>query len=523
MDNFRALNRYGNYLVSHFDRALDTNSESKVLVNPVVSEVAAWYEKIRNAMDYREDDVILRAAIERILKRRLIWGENGEKMAEPLVRELVWARYFPEASVPESLIDKIAKTITLYFSLRDLIASKHKVNRSKLDEFILQILSSEIEDILSPSKDKEVITNFMFQLFKDKVAIADEDEETKDAQVFIAVRRTFAKQDLPLLRYHLFKQLFGKINEENKDTIAENFLKGYKKIESELNYPLAANIYTYVKRETIPFFILSDVLKKNRGKNHDLVENRESFKLAIINECTSQYRKIRSKVQTAIIRGVIFILVTKAIFALAVEGTFENFFYGYIMWDSIALNTAFPPILMVLAGLLISTPNKENSEKIFERTENILFHPEKISSIALRKYSKKNNSFMYSLFMLLWFAALVLSIAAINYVLNLLHFTIISRVIFVFFLAIVSFISYRIHQTAHMYTISDDKQNLPSVLFDFFFMPFIHFGRQLTENISKVNIVLFFFDMFIETPFKVIFAFFEDWFLFLRTQREKLG
>jgi hypothetical protein len=77
--------------------------------------------------------------------------------------------------------------------------------------------------------------------------------------------------------------------------------------------------------------------------------------------------------------------------------------------------------------------------------------------------------------------------------------------------------------TAHMYTISDDKQSLASVLFDFLFMPFIHLGRQLTENISRINIILFFFDMFIETPFKVIFAFFEQWFLFLRTQREKLG
>ena len=178
---------------------------------------------------------------------------------------------------------------------------------------------------------------------------------------------------------------------------------------------------------------------------------------------------------------------------------------------------------MVLAGLLINTPNKANSEKIYDRIESILFHHEKITSKVFRKNSKKSNSTMYGLFMLLWFMALLLFISGINYVLTLLGFTIISRVIFIFFLAIVSFISYRIHQTAHMYTISDDKQNIPSVLFDFLFMPFIHLGRQLTENISKINILLFVFDMFIETPFKVIFGFFEQWFLFLRTQREKLG
>lgn len=523
MDNKLHLNRFTNYLIRHFDEAIIKTSDPKISVNPVVSEVATWYEKIRNAMDYREDDVILRASIERILKRRLMLGGRKDVIAEPLVRELVWARYFPDSSVPESLVDKISKTIDLHFSLEEAIRSKHKVNRTKLSEFILELLSSEIENILSPSKDKEVIINFMFQLYREKIQIVDDTEETRDAQVFIAVRRTFGKQDLPILRYHLFKQLFGVLNTENKDKIAENFMKGYKQIEFQLTYPLASQIYTFMKKETIPFFIMWDVFKKNRGHNMDLLENKENFKLAIITECTAQYKRIKTKVHTAIIRGVIFILITKAVFALAIEGTFEKYYYGRVLWNSIALNTLIPPILMVFAGLLIHTPNKTNSNKIYERIDNVLFNPEKVNSANFRRYSKKNNSVLYGMFMLLWFTALVLFIAAINYVLHLLEFTIISRGIFIFFLSIVSFISYRIYQTAHMYTINDNKQDLFSVLFDFLFMPFIHFGRQLTENISKINIILFFFDLFIETPFKVIFAFFEEWFLFLKTQREKLG
>lgn len=523
MNPLRHLNKYANYLITQFDKELATSSETKVSVNPVVSEVATWYEKIRNAMDYREDDVILRAAIERIIRRRLMLGGNGDSVAEPLVRELVWARYFPDASVPESLIYKISQTIDLYFSLEKLIKTKHKVNKQKLNDFILDILSSEIENVLSPGKDKEIVINFLFQIYQNKITIVDDDEETRDAQVFIAIRRTFGKQDLPLLKYHLFKQLFGTVKEETTDKIAENFLTGYKKIDFQLTYPLASQIYTFIKKETIPLFILQDVFKKNRGSNQELVENEQKFKLAIINECTSQYRKIHATVSRAIIRGVIFILITKALFALGVEGTFEKYFYGRIYWNSITLNTLFPPVLMVFAGLLISTPNKENSEKIYDRIENVLFHSDKVISKTFRRHSKKTNSSMYSFFILLWFLALLLFISAINYILTLLGFTIISRAIFIFFLAIVSFISYRIHLTAHMYTISDDKQNLSSVLFDFLFMPFIHLGRQLTENISKINILLFFFDMFIETPFKVIFAFFEQWFLFLRTQREKLG
>src|SRR5215207_6144137 len=62
--------------------------ERKISVNPIVSKFASWYERLRNAMEFREDEVILRATIERILKRRLLLGGNAKTAAEPLVREL---------------------------------------------------------------------------------------------------------------------------------------------------------------------------------------------------------------------------------------------------------------------------------------------------------------------------------------------------------------------------------------------------------------------------------------------------
>ena len=37
----------------------------------------------------------------------------------------------------------------------------------------------------------------------------------------------------------------------------------------------------------------------------------------------------------------------------------------------------------------------------------------------------------------------------------------------------------------------------------------------LTEGISQINILLFLFDFIIETPFKGLFAFFDQWFVYL--------
>ncbi len=525
MANIKIPTPYAHYLISEFDRQEEKDNDKKISVNPVVSEVATWYEKLRNAMDYREDDVILRAAIERILKRRILLGGTGTSISEPLVRELIWARYFPDETVPESIVQKVENIINLHSSLSEKIEQAHSgFSKAELNTWIMQLMSSEIEHLLSPNREKQLLINFMYQVFRNNVSLLDDTEQTRDAQVFIAVRRAFAKEDQALLRYHLFTQLFGQLAPHNLDHIAQNFLKGKKEIEHQLTYFLKDRIYTFIKKQTVPFFILEDILGTHKGKNLELMTNEEQFKLAILNSCAFRYKDIRAKVNRAIIRGVIFLLITKAIFGLAVEGSFESFFYGRVQWKSIAINIAFPPILMIIVGALIKTPDRENSIKILDKINKIIFETHNMgNTLILRKNSNHTSPLLNAIFVTLWLLAIVLSVSAIVYVLTALDFSPISQLVFLFFLAIVSFIAFRVNQTAHMYTISDDKQSLKSLAFDFFFMPFIHLGRQLTENISKINIILFVFDLIIETPFKEIFSFFEQWFLFLRTQREKLG
>ncbi len=342
--------------------------------------------------------------------------------------------------------------------------------------------------------------------------------------MFLAVRRTFAHQDLPLLRYHLFIQIFGDLSESNLEQVSEKFIEASKQIEYQLNYPLNDRFTGFFKNESIPFYILEVVLKANRGKNRDVVGDPEAFKGSVISTCTKKYDNIKAKVSRAIVRGVIFILVTKTLFGLGVEASVENLIYGQVYWSSIALNTLFPPLLMIVAALFIKTPDRENSIRIWDKIKTILYQGNaNWQPLILKKNTTNVDPVMNFIFLTLWVSALVLSLGSIIYILTLLHFKFISQGIFIFFLMIVSFICFRINQTAHLYTVTTDKHSFGSVLFDFFFVPVIQAGRRLTENISKINVFLFFFDLFIETPFKVIFGFFEQWFIFLRAQREKLG
>src|SRR3989344_4176336 len=476
----RQLSKTSKFLISAIEERRHINNEETISVNPVVSELASWYEKFRTAMDYRDDEVILRSTIERILKRRLLLGGNGATVAPPLIRELIWARYFPDLSVPESKVTRVSSTIDLFLKLEDEINRKHKINRASVNEWIMQLLSSEIEDILKPSPQKETMCNFIYHLFQGRISIIDDSEETRDIQVFIAARRAFANDDLALLRFHLFKHYFGKIS-HNFDKIAEDFPEAQIKLTKQLSYSLKDKIYVYVKNQTVPFLILDDILRNSHGAQA-LIADSESLNLALLEACNSRYKTIRAKVKRAIVRSVIFIFFTKAVFALFIEGTYERFIYNRIIWSSIALNTLTPPLLMVLVGLFIKTPSKENSFRIVTKINSILFEENPVLNppLVVRKKPKKTEPILGLVFFLLWLATFVLSFGAIIFVLNKLGVNPASQGVFVFFLAIVSFISYRINRTANMYVLRDDRDSLGLLLADFFFMPFIQVGRRLT-------------------------------------------
>ncbi len=518
----QSLSRLASLVVSVFEEKDLQNTELKVQVNALISKVASWYEKIRKAMEYREEEVLLRATIERILKRRLLLGGNAKTTAEPLVRELLWAGYLPENSVAQSAVLAVEESIDLHLHLRLKVLEHHRMDDRILNEWMYQLMSSDIEHILNPNKEKETIANFMFHILKDHIAITDDTEETKDAQVYLAVRKAFARDDIAFQRYNLLKLYFGQLTRDNVDEIAKRFLEGYREVVKELNYPRKERIYGYVKRRAAAFLILEDVLSTHKPNIKPLLSDGEALTSAVMEACERRYKSISSKVRRAIVRSVLFILLTKVIFAFFIEGTYERIIYGEIQWGSILLNTSMPPLLMVIVSLFIRTPDQNNSRRILSYIQKVLFEEDpKLGNMLTLKKAQDKARPITIIFTILWLFAFILTFGGLIYILSLLQLSFMSQFIFLFFLAIVSFLSYRIVLTANMYKVGE-RQGLFTPVADFLFMPIIRVGRRLTQSISQVNFLLFFFDFFIETPFKVLFAFFEQWFHFLHAKREEL-
>lgn len=211
-------------------------------------------------------------------------------------------------------------------------------------------------------------------------------------------------------------------------------------------------------------------------------------------------------------------------FAFGIEGTYERIVYGEIQWNSLILNMTIPPILMVVVSFFIRTPDKENSKRILSAIKAVLYseNPRLGQPLVVAKAKDTRKPILHGIFTLLWFLAFALSFGGIISILTMLHFNPVSQGIFIFFLAIVSFLAYRISLVADIYRVGE-KQDLLTPVVDFLFMPVVRVGQRLTQSISQINVLLFIFDFIIETPFKIIFGFFEQWFRFLHDKREEIG
>lgn len=516
-------NRFTDHLIRTYEENSKRRGEGGLTATGIASELASWYEKLRTAIENRDEEVILRAAIERILRRRLLLGGNGETVGPSLVKELVWARYFPDETLGDDKVDEVVKTIDLYLDLRNTVPKHNKLKDSELHEWIYHLMSADIEDRLNPTIKKEALISYIFHNIQPLVKITDDTEEVRDIQVFIAIRKAYAKEDIAFLRYSLFSQYFGRLTDKNIKDVSERFSEGKKEIEKQLNYPGRFKIFEYVKRQIPPFLILEDIMKAYNGKFRSLISNPEELNKIISETCDARYANISGKVRRAIIRSIIFILLSKVFLALTIEGTYDRIVYGHILWGVIAINIAIPVLMMIGVSFIIATPGKDNTERIIARINSLLFDDKPQLGKALWfNHKKKAQTWLDSIFTAVWLGTYLISFGIIIYILSRLGFNFVSQAFFLFFFAIITFLSYRINQAANVYTVKD-KQRLITPIIDFFFMPIARVGRLLAEGVRSVNVFVFVLDMLIEMPLKGLIAFFEQWFSFLHSKREDLA
>lgn len=502
---------------------------TKLTVSQTVTFLALVYEKIRNAIEYREDHLIRRAAIERILKRRLGMNPKADGEAENLLRELMWARYFPNGALDENDIHNIQHILNTYLEVKkQLLAGRNQSEKAFLSQFLFDLLTCEIEEKLSPdtSAQESNFTYFLYQTLKDKVKIEELSDQQKDSFLFIAIEKAYRKSDSSYQRYHLFNLFYRPIAQYSPEELKELSTKLpaiFKKIEEMIHNPTTEKLIKFTRKQLPPFLVLFDLIRQKGKDAGNILKNREQLWSNVDLICRTKYQQTKTRLNVLAFRSLIYIFVTKMLFAIILEVPVSKLIFGEIHILSIAVNSIAPPILMLLIVLTIRLPGEENTKKIFHRIIDIINADqsfEKTVAYITKKVKEKRPALRVG-FSILYLMTFVVTLFVINYILSLMNFNILSKMLFVFFISVVSFFSYRIKNVANEYRLVE-RESILRPLIDFFMMPILSLGKFFSNGLSSLNFFIVVFDFIIEAPFKLIIEVIEEWIKFVRARKEEI-
>lgn len=529
-----------NTLVGRYKKwSLSLKPESGITtihVDEVASKVAAFYEKIRGIIDWKEEHLLKRRAIERILKRRLFTKldltdgniEKNANVAESLILELIRGGHFPNDKIAESKIAEVQKAINKYIFIVNKTNYDKKKSRIQLYSWISAIAACEIEEILTPSIRERALIDYMFEVINKKIKVSDKikiEETEKNIQTYIAVQRALFNLDSFIISYHLLKYRhpnWNNLNEEELNKLTHDIHSVKNRLEADLNHHLSDKFYQICEKYDTPYLLLGDVLSENPNDAKERLSDPELLESLITAQYNKRVKTLKKRLGRAAFYSTLSIFLTNIVSLLLVEMPFNKIISGYFFNTSaIVVDILGPTVLMFLLVITIKPPNKENLPRVLMEVMKITYDKDKKDFYEIKKYKKINAVFEF-IVNIFYFLGFLVVLGLIVLGLYQVNFPLLSYIIFIIFLSLIAFAGSKIRQRSKELQVEEEKETIFHFFIDPFSVPIIQLGKWLTGKWEKYNIIAVFFSALIDMPFTIFIEFIEQWRYFLKEKKEKI-
>jgi len=526
-------------LISRYRESLQPGKRTTTIhVDEVASKVAAFYEKIRGIIDWKEEHLLKKGAIERMLKRRIFSGIDLTKgnisansIAESLVLELIRGGHFPNDKIEESKIKDVQKTIDKYVFILNNAPSQQKKSKIQLCSWLSSIAACEIEEILSPSLKERALIDYMFELMKERIRLNEGiflkggvEKEEKNIQIYIAVHKALFNLDPPVISYHLLKYRhpqWKNLAQDQLDEITKNIYSIWENLEKDLTNPLADKFYQVAEKYDTPYLLLGDILSDNPVEAEEKIKNPEILETLIKKVYNKRLKTLKSRLTRAAFYATLSIFLTNILSLLAIEIPFTKYVTGNFNFLAIGIDIFVPTLLMFFLVITVKPPKKGNLEQVIMETMRIVYS-KKAEDIYEIKFYRKRGFIFDTIINILYFLFFCLFLGLIIWGLYQVNFPILSYLIFIIFLSLIAFAGAKIRQRAKELYIIEEKGIFFLFVFDPLALPIIHLGIWLTTRWKRYNVVAAFFSALIDMPFLIFVEFIEQWRYFLKEKKEKI-
>ena len=484
--------------------------------------MAKLYEKVRNMIEYKDDHLIKRTAIERILKRNLIIEFRQQNFSEQFLNELVMAGYLKKNETDKKLQERIKNTIAKYQG------AVKEMGSYQMKKWLTTVASCEIEEILFPNPSRYALTRAMYQTVKQRIVVKGGNqlkEGDKDIQIFLSVLRSLSKSDKATLNYSLLKIFLpawfkSDMSEKELEKSISELPRLAKSLQNKLENPLSAKIGNAIRKYAVYFNIFYETALSNIEKIDKILANPESLKFTVQLSADEVYDREMKKFRKRVKRSLIFLVITKIFLAVVVEYPYDRYISGQINFLPIYINLLFPPLYLIILSATIRRPSTDNSKAIAKGAEEIVYgKTEEPIAIINTKELKTASDWSLSIFFLVTYG---ISFGLAIWILNIIHFNWLGILIFLFLFSVVSFFNALVRQPIRELLVAREKEGMVGIIIDTLSMPFVRLGKWMSVNFSRVNVFIFLFDIVIEAPFKVVVRFIQQWAGFIRRKKEEI-
>lgn len=489
--------------------------QEKVNIVGVGRTVTAAYEQLRNAAENAEEHLLLQNAIRRFYKQLFITRDNSllKRSGEELALELTLAGYIKNDSLTKKQIKKISEISKKYYDLYQRLIMTQGVQKSA-EIWTLNVMAVEVESVLNDHIVNQVFVDLAYEqllnVIDQNIVFGENKPQDFGPALFVAIYQALLKMDEASIRFALL-QRYG-IDVKKRDQ--------YLKYNELLDNLFASNtvdvLRRIVDRQGAPLRIMRRMLEEEQNLDQTM-QNKKQFLDLFKNYVVREYSHIDKRLKKAIVRSVIFLIITKVIIGVAIEVPYDIWVHGYIIWLPLIINLLFPPLYLMALRATHQLPTRANTELLVERA-NSMFYKDGEELMRMKNFGQRFKSGYYVVYGLLS----LIVVSFVVYLLHILQFEIVHMVIFMIFMSAASFLGFRLSRLIRELEVTKSTQNMATFVRDLLYLPFVVMGRWISDKYSRVNIVAGFLDMLIELPLKTVLRLVRQWTSFIDERKDNM-
>lgn len=483
--------------------------ETPLEINDVVSAVAGSYEKLRYLLEYREEHTVRRAAIERVLRRRLML-EGKDFDGTRFSRELVESKHLPAEKATEEFAHESARIVSRYESIAERAGDEYRRR-------LLSFAASEIDGLLNPREtalDASVV-DAMYKTLRPHITAYGYSAQEIDTQLFCACRRALLNADDEALGYALWLAYVPEWRTESADDVAlSQAVPGIiTAIRRDVKHGLQWLIVPRIKRESISFRIVRGYIADARHPDLESEAALDEYARSFLSQV---YETERVRIKASGIRAVAYLFLTKFVIAIGVEAPYEYFVLGGLHYVPLVTNILFHPALLFALTRNVGMLTEANTEAVVADLHGLLYEGHARDITVRSGYSG------LAPFFAIFYVLLILGVfGGIVGVLQAIGFNVIGGALFLFFLSLVTFFAFRIRMRASRWVVLESR-GVPALITNALIAPIVRVGRYLSRTFSSVNVFVLFMDFILETPFKMLLNFSHHFLIYLREKANEV-